>query len=505
MLESIRAIDTAFDPAIFWQAINSRDGRFDGRFFAGVITTKVYCRPICPIPLRKPENVKWFASAASAEAQGFRPCRRCRPHTSPGTPAWHGTMAVVSRALRLIHGGALDHGNVDELAEHVGIGARHLRRLFKKHLGGTPVQIANARRVRFARHLLNDNSLPVNQVARSAGFRSIRQFNHSMRSSFGQSPSSLRKAENATGPFKAGDEISLRLPFRPPLDWPAMLRFLKEHATPGVETVDGLCYRRTIQFDSAAGFIEVAPDYNHPRLRLRLRLSSFDSLMPIVQRIRRAFDLGADPLRISEHIARDRRFRGSLAAHPGLRVPGAWDVFEIAVLAILGQRLTQGTRNEDAARLVHAFGQPLESSIDGLTHLFPVPETLADADLVSIGIKPAKAEMIRALAADFRDEKVNAISAKEISALLRKISALKGLDEATSQYIAMRASGDPDLFLDSDLGVRRALSDGCPQLTRLELQRAAERWRPWGAYATMYGWIAAREGIWTQKKRRAQA
>lgn len=242
-----------FDPAICWKAISARDRRFDGRFFAGVITTKVYCRPICPIPLRKPENVKWFPSAASAEAQGFRPCRRCRPQTSPGTPAWHGTSAVVSRALRLIEAGAMDSGNVDELAEHVGIGARHLRRLFAEHLGAAPIQIANARRLRSARRLLRDTALSANQVAFSAGFQSIRQFNHAIRSSFEQSPTELRRIESPIAPSKLGDEIHLRLSFRPPLDWPAMLRFYREHGTPGIESADDRCYRRTIQVGSAAG------------------------------------------------------------------------------------------------------------------------------------------------------------------------------------------------------------------------------------------------------------
>jgi len=490
MLESVHSVATEFDPAICWQAINARDRRFDGRFFAGVITTKVYCRPICPIPLRKPENIKWFLSAASAQAQGFRPCRRCRPHTSPGTPAWHGTVAVVARALRLIDEGALEHGNIEDLAEHVGLGARHLRRLFDEHLGVAPIQIANARRLRFARQLLNDTGLSVNQVALCAGFRSIRHFNHSIRSSFGQSPSALRKAESGSDPFKANDELCLRLPFRPPLDWPAMLRFFKEHSTSGIESVDGNCYRRTIQLGDASGLIEVAADTNHSRLVLRLRLSSAGSLMQIVDRIRRMFDLSADPRQISSQLGRDRRLRPLLAAHPGLRMPGAWDVFEIAVLAALNQRLTQGMGNVAAVRLVRAFGKPFESSIAGLTHLFPLPEALAEADLTSIGIKPTTAQTIRALAVCFRDETVKPISSKGIASLLARICAIT--NEATSQYIGMRACGDPDLFPDADLGVRRMLGDGCQPISRLETQRTAEKWRPWGAYAAMYLWIAAK-------------
>lgn len=486
-------LQTEFDPAICWQAISARDRRFDGRFFAGVITTKVYCRPICPIPLRKPENVKWFSSAASAQAQGFRPCRRCRPHTSPGTPAWHGTLAVVSRALRLIEAGALEHGNVDELAEHVGIGSRHLRRLFAEHLGAAPVQIANARRLRVARQLLKDTALSVKQVAFSAGFQSIRQFNYAIRSSFKQSPSQLRKVESPTSPSRSDGEIRLRLPFRPPLDWTAMLRFLREHSTPGIEAVDDRYYRRTIQVGDVAGSIEVTSDTNRPRLLLTVRLSGFESLMQIAERVRRLFDLGADPRQISDHLSRERRLRSILTAHPGLRVPGAWDVFELAVLAILGQRLARGA-NSTAVRLVRAFGRPIESSIPGLTHLFPLPEVLAKADLSSIGIKPAKADMISAVAAAFCDDQVSSRSSTSTWSLLDRVFAAAGLSEATSQYIAMRALGEPDIFPVSDRGVRRALKNGHKSFSRVEVKQAAERWRPWGSYAAIYLWIAEAEG-----------
>jgi AraC family transcriptional regulator of adaptative response / DNA-3-methyladenine glycosylase II len=471
-------LETEFDPAICWQAISARDRRFDGRFFAGVITTKVYCRPICPIPLRKPENVKWFPSAASAQAQGFRPCRRCRPHTSPGTPAWHGTLAVVSRALRLIETGALDHGNVDELAEHVGIGSRHLRRLFTEHLGAAPIQIANARRLRVACHLLKGTALSVSQVALSAGFQSIRQFNHAIRSSFEQSPSELRRVERPVGASRSGGEIRLRLPFRPPLDWPAMLCFFREHSTPGIEAVDDRCYRRTIQVGNAAGFIEVTSDTNRPRLVLRVRLSGFDSLTHIAQRIRGLFDLGANPAQISDHLARDHRLRSILVAHPGLRMPGAWDVFELAVLATLGERFARAA-NSTAVRLVRAFGRPIETSIPGLTHLFPLPEVLAKADLASVGIKPSKADTIRALAAGFRENQGPAGSSKSMRSLLDRIFADAGVCEATSQYIAMRALGEPDVFPVSDR----------------EVKRASAQWRPWGAYAAMYLWIAAAEAV----------
>jgi AraC family transcriptional regulator, regulatory protein of adaptative response / DNA-3-methyladenine glycosylase II len=467
-IAAVRSREKEFDPAICWKAISTRDRRYDGRFFAGVITTKVYCRPICPIPLRKPENVKWFMSAASAEAQGFRPCRRCRPQTSPGTHAWQGTSAVVSRALRLIEAGAMDHGSVDELAEHVGIGSRHLRRLFAEHLGAAPVQIANARRLRSARHLLRDTALSVHKVAFSAGFRSVRQFNHAIRSSFAQSPSELRRIESPISASKPGDEICLRLSFRPPLDWPTMLRFYREHSTPGIESVDNSSYRRTIQVGNAAGVIEVTSNTNEPRLVLRVRLSAVDSLTKVADRVRGMFDLAVDPRSIADHLARDRGLRPIVRSHPGLRVPGAWDTFELVVLAILGQRLAHGTIAASAL-LVRTFGRTIETSIPALTHLFPTPQILAEADLVSIGIKPAHADRIRALAAGYRDGK------SPLSATLPR------LDEAGSQYIAMRALGEPDPF------------------------RAPAPWRPWGAYAAMYLWIANAECSASMRKRNYRA
>jgi AraC family transcriptional regulator, regulatory protein of adaptative response / DNA-3-methyladenine glycosylase II len=488
----INSTENGFDPAICWQAISARDHRFDGLFFAGVVTTKVYCRSICPIPLRKPENVKWFQSAASAAAEGFRPCRRCRPHTSPGTPAWSGTAAVVGRALRLIDEGALDRGNVDELAEHVGIGGRHLRRLFAEHLGAAPIQIANARRVLRARQLLNDTGLPVNRIAFSTGFRSIRQFNHSIRTSFGQSPSEIRRVKHPIAGPRDGDELRLFLPFRPPLDWAMLLRFFRDHSVRGIETADDHCYRRTVRVGDAAGIIEVSLDPNKPRLVLRVGLSAFRGLMEIAERVRRTFDLAADPRQINDWLGQERSLRPILATHPGLRVPGAWDMFELMVLAILGQRLARDAPPV-AVRLIRTFGQPIETAMPGLTHLFPPPEALVNTDLASIGIKPAKAAAIHALAADFSENNVPLNPSKRISFLRTQISALEGLGEDLSQYIAMRAIGEPQILQFSDREGRRLARNNPKLLSELELRGAADQWRPWGAYAAMYKWVANSE------------
>ena len=363
-------------PSIWWQALYSRDQRFDGRFFIGAATTKIYCRTICPVPFAKPNNLVWFACAAAAEATGFRPCRRCRPETSPGTPAWLGTSAIVSRALRLISEGALDESNVEDLADRVGVGSRQLRRLFVEHLGASPVKVAITHRVHFARNLIEETDLPITKIALSAGFTSIRQFNHAVRAICGQAPTELRRAHGEFPKAPQGGLV-IRLPYRPPLDWPAFVGFLSRRTTPGVESVQNDAYQRTISIGGAAGIIDVCPDKIEPVLSVRIELPGYQDLMKVVERVRRIFDLAADPLRIADDLGRDQRLKPLLDSRPGLRVPGVWDGFELAVHAVLGQQLTLGDSMRAAGQLTQAFGKPFQTSVAGLTHLFPRPECLS--------------------------------------------------------------------------------------------------------------------------------
>jgi AraC family transcriptional regulator, regulatory protein of adaptative response / DNA-3-methyladenine glycosylase II len=481
------------DPAICWQAINSRDRRFDGRFFAAVLTTRVYCRPICPVPLRKPENVRWFRSAASAEAAGFRPCRRCRPHTSPGTPAWQGTSAVVSRALKLISEGGLDSGDVETLAERVGISSRHLRRLFVEHLGASPVRIAGTRRVHFARSLIEETDLSITKIAFYAGFKSIRQFNHAMRAAFGQSPSELRDLLDGVKVSDGTGAIVIHLSFRPPYDWGELLRFLKQRATPGVEVIDDGCYRRTIEVDDEPGEIEVRPDHDEPRLQVRIKLSSYERLMQVIERVRRIFDLGADPLQIASHLSRDPRLKALLDALPGLRVPGVWDGFELAVRTVLGQQLTARDSTILVGRLVRTFGQPVESSVVGLTHLFPRPQLLAHADLSRAGLRGACATALRALARAVCNGELTFEASKSLEHTLERLCAIRGIGAPKAHLIAMRAFGEPDAFPCRDLGLRRAVGNRRFPVSPPDLLRVAEGWRPWRAYAAMHLWAADTE------------
>jgi AraC family transcriptional regulator of adaptative response / DNA-3-methyladenine glycosylase II len=476
------------DPAICWQAIYSRDRRFDGRVFAGVLTTGVYCRPICPVPLRKPANVRWYPSAASAEAAGFRPCRRCRPHTSPGTPAWLGTSAVVSRALKLISEGALDADDVEALSERVGLGSRHLRRLFLEHLGASPVRIASTRRVHFARNLLDQSDLPITKIAYYSGFKSIRQFNHSMRTTFDISPSELRALRPGRKMAAGQGGITLYLTYRPLFDWNTLIRFLKAHATPGTEVVEDECYRRSIEISGQAGEIEVRHEPDGSRLRVRVALPGYEQLMLVVERVRRIFDLGADPLRITNHLVQDSRLGVMLQARPGLRVPGVWDTFELAVRAVLGQQLTFLDSKAVIARLVRTFGRPIKMAAPGLTHLFPSPEVLASGNLSSIVMPPARAETLRALARAACQGELNPGACKSLEELISRLCAVHGMGRRRANYIAMRAFGEPDAFPSSDLRLRRALTGSRRLPSEDEFSSLAESWRPWRAYAAICLW-----------------
>jgi len=461
------------DEETCYRAAQSRDARFDGRFFTAVTTTGIYCRPICPArtPLRK--NVRFFACAAAAEEAGFRPCRRCRPDAAPGTPAWNGPSATVSRAVRLIEGGALDEASVDELAQRVGIGGRQLRRLFAEHLGTSPLLVARSRRAHFARALLDATAWPMPQVAHEAGFRSLRRFNEVMQAVFRRTPSELRRREGAEGPA-----IQLRLAYRPPYDWPALAAFLGARAIRGLEAVDTGGYRRTFE----SGWLAVRPDRANALL-LTLALSRGDrgQVLAIAGRVRRMFDLDADPLAIAATLSLDPLLEPSVHARPGLRIPGAWDPFETCVRAILGQQVSVRAATTLGGRIVERFGARLPDASGGLTHLFPTPERLASAELERIGLTRARAESIRSVA---RSAQLLSEPSGSLDGLVDRLRALPGVGPWTAHYLAMRAFGEADAFPSGDLVLRRA--SGEPSSAALE--RRSSAWRPWRAYAAMHLW-----------------
>ena len=441
----------------WYDALRSHDPRFDGRIFIAVTSTRIYCRPICPAkrPLKK--NVRIYACAAAAEADGFRPCLRCRPEVAPWTSAWNGTSTTVSRAMRLIGEGALDGGDVDALATRLGVTARHMRRLFEEHLGASPVAIAQSRRVHFARTLIADTSLPITHVAFAAGFSSVRRFNTAMKTAYRMAPREMRRGRVADDP-----EIVVRLPYRAPFDYAGLLAFLRPRAIPGVEFVEGGEYRRTISMGGVSGVIRVRNASG--ALKLSVPRAFTHTLKPIVDRVRRLFDLFADPDTIADDLSRDKSLRPLVRRNPGVRVPGAWDTFEMAVRAVVGQQVSVAAATTLMGRIAARFGTPIDGGI-----VFPDAATLRDADID--GMPASRASTIRALAA------------ADLEGDLRNI---RGVGPWTASYIAMRR-GDPDAFPAGDLVLRKAAGN----ISERELLARAEAWRPWRAYAAILLWRSA--------------
>jgi AraC family transcriptional regulator, regulatory protein of adaptative response / DNA-3-methyladenine glycosylase II len=467
------------------QARITRDARFDGKFFIGVRTSGVYCRSICPAPPAKEKNVRYFPTAAAAAEAGFRPCLRCRPECSPGTPAWLGTPNTVSRALRLISESGLEEGGVEALAGRLGVGSRHLRRLFLQHLGATPSAVARTRQLHFAKKLIDETTLRMSDVALASGFGCVRRFNVGIRKVYHRTPTQIRRLARQRM-VQPENHYLFRLRFRPPYDWKGMLAFLSPRATPGVEAVVNGTYRRTISLNGNDGYFEVSLDENSNVLVVRLQFGDPRSLFFITERIRTMFDLNADWASIVQSLRTDPVLATQVDSGPGLRVPGCWNGFELATRAILGQQITVKGATLLAGRIVSSFGKPF-SSADGLTHLFPAPEVLADAKLTRIGLTRARADAIRALARAVCDGRISFESVADSDTLLNRLYELPGIGKWTAQYVAMRALGEPDAFPSADLGLLRAMALG----TSRELERHAEAWRPWRAYAAMYLWRIA--------------
>lgn len=473
------------DSQVCSRARLSRDARFDGKFFIGVIGSRVYCRPICPAPTAKEKNVRYFPTAAAAAEAGFRPCLRCRPECSPGTPAWLGTPNTVSRALRLIAESSLADGGVEVLAERLGVGSRHLRRLFVRHLGATPSAVAHTRRLHFAKKLIDETGLPMSAVATAAGFGCVRRFNAAIRSVYNRTPTHIRRLSRLSG-AQPQNQYVFRLRFRPPYNWNGMLGFLAARAIPGVEAVEPGSYRRSISRDGNQGYFEVSLDEGKDALAVRVQFGDPRALFFIIERIRAMFDLNADWAAIGESLKGDPDLAARVKAEPGLRVPGCWSGFELAIRAILGQQITVKAATALAGRIVHAFGRPFPFA-NGLSHLFPAPQILGEANLSSIGMPKARAETIRAFARAVCDGRISFDGIIDSELFLARLCEIPGIGKWTAQYVAMRALGEPDAFPSTDLGLLRALALPNPR----ELERRAEFWRPWRAYAAMYLWTVS--------------
>ena len=469
----------------------SRDARFDGLFFIAVRSTGIYCRPVCPAPTAKTVNVRFFATAAAAEAAGFRPCLRCRPELAPGNDAWQRGDHVVTRALKLIEGGLLQEHPVEELAQRVGVGARQLRRLFVERLGAPPIDVHTTRRLLFAKQLLTETSMPVTDVALASGFGSLRRFNAAFAQANRIAPRELRRRPHAGN----DDSLSLKLSYRPPYDFASLLNFLRGRALPGIECVDETSYARVFGASDAPGWLRLSawPGDEHA-LRLQLHCPQPAQMLAVVTRIRRMFDLDADPQAINAALQTTPAMKALLRKRPGLRLPGSWDGFEVAVRAILGQQVSVAAARTLASRIVQQFGQALPVPVGpGLERLFPTPETLADADLRNLGVTTARAQTIRGVARAVLNGQVDFRVEQSLDDFVQRWVALPGIGEWTAHYMAMRALSHPDAFPAADLILRRAAAPDETMLSTRALTTLAEAWRPWRAYAVMHLWRSMSE------------
>jgi AraC family transcriptional regulator of adaptative response / DNA-3-methyladenine glycosylase II len=464
-----------------YRALTTHDPRFDGRFFVGVSSTGIYCRPVCTVRTPKRENCRFFPSAAAAEVEGYRPCLRCRPELAPGNASVDAAARLAQDAVNLIENGALQEAGLEDLATRIGVTSRHLRRVFLAEYGVAPIDYAQTQRLLLAKRLLTDTSLPVTEIALSSGFQSLRRFNALFSARYRMAPSRLRK--NAA-PASLPDMLAFELAYRPPYAFDALLDFLRARAIDGVEVVTANAYRRTLSLDHRgvehAGFVEVRRVSRKSALAVGVSASLARAVPLVLARVKHAFDLACDPVEI------EARLGALAAAQPGLRVPGAFDGFELAVRAVVGQQISVRAARTLLGRLVKALGTSLAPA-DASAWLFPSAARIADAsaqDMARLGLTPARARTLRALATAVARSEIDLRPDADIETTLAKLVELPGIGPWTAQYIAMRALGWPDAFLPSDLGVLKAMHETKPARA---LARS-EAWRPWRAYAVMHLW-----------------
>lgn len=485
-----------FDPDICYCAIENNDETFDGHFVTAVLTTGIYCRPVCRARTPKRENVRFFATAAAAAEAGFRPCLRCRPELAPEVRDRHHSVAglspLMARALRMISEGALDQQNVDELANRLHMSTRHLRRSFLDEFGAPPVALAQTRRLLFAKKLLDETSMTMTSVAFSAGYSSIRRFNEAIRQTYGRTPSELRNGRKKRKKQDKDSHIQLKLYYCLPYNWDQMFGFLRKRALPEVETVGAGRFKRLAKFDGQVGTIEVEPVPGERYCLLRVSNNLSPYLLSITERAKRIFDLRATPEIIAKDLSKDEQISALIKKFPGLRIPGAYSGFELAVRAILGQQISVKAATTFCQRLIERYGEPvLVQEEPLLTRLFPAPKQLVSANLTEIGLTAQRARTIQTFAAAYASGDVSFDTALSLDNAVDQLTNLPGIGPWTANYIALRALGETDAFPASDLILRRAASsDPTEPLSQRELLEKAEAWRPWRGYAAILLWTS---------------
>ncbi len=472
-----------------YRAVQSKDARFDGWFVTAVLTTRIYCRPSCPVRPPFARNVRFYPTAAAAQRAGFRACKRCRPDASPGSPEWNVRGDVVARTMRLIADGTVDREGVGGLAAHLGYTARQLERLLQAELGAGPLALARAQRAQTARVLIETTDLPFGDVAFAAGFSSIRQFNDTVRLAFESTPTTLRRraavrsgSDDATSP----GAVCLRLPVRTPFAYQGVFGHLAAGTVPGCEEVRDGAYRRSLRLPFGSAVVTLTPAVDH--VRCLLVLDDFRDLTTAITRCRRLLDLDADPEAVVDALAGDPELCPVVAKAPGQRIPRTVDEAELAVRAVLGQQVSTKAARTHAGRLVAAYGEPVRDPEGALTHTFPSIEQLADIDPIHLAVPKARQRTLSALVAALADGSIVLDSGSDWESARRRLLALPGVGPWTAEVIAMRGLGDPDAFPASDLGLRLAAKQlGLPADERALVAHSV-RWRPWRSYATQHLW-----------------
>lgn len=478
---------SALDHAICYRALAAKDARFDGVFFTGVTTTGIYCRPVCTVKTPRESSCLFFASAAAAETAGFRPCLRCRPELAPYALQQNLAHAVWQR----IAAGALNDGDVERLAAEVGLSSRQLRRVLLQHFGVTPIELAQTQRLLFAKKLLQETGMTMAQVAYAAGFRSVRRFNALFSQRYGMAPGAIRRASEKP----AADALTLRLAYRPPLQWPQMMRYLGTRAVTGVEAVQTErepAYVRSVRIGGLAGWLRVTHLPQRHQIELQVAPSLATALMPLLARVRNQFDLDANPAVIEAHLRQDALLAERIAAMPGLRVPGAFDAFELAVRAVLGQQVSVAGASTLSGRLVQRYGDRADTPFAAVTHHFPHADLLATVDageLAGIGLPLARAQTIRHLAQFAAGGGLHMPPGATLDDAVGRLKTMRGIGDWTAHYIALRALRFPDAFPAGDLGLQKAAAGGSARLTEKQLAARAGAWSPWRAYAALTLWM----------------